>query len=63
MTFECDHPVEARTRGVVSTSALPQGLAPDEIDRLVRERLARGEDLYHLDAGALAKIEPDLIIT
>ena len=63
VTFECDHPPEARSRRTVSTSALPDGLAPGEIDALVRERLARGEDLYHLDAGALAVIDPDLIVT
>ncbi|WP_404348973.1 ABC transporter substrate-binding protein [Phycicoccus jejuensis] len=32
VTFECDFPPEARTRRVVSTSALPEGLAPGEID-------------------------------
>jgi iron complex transport system substrate-binding protein len=63
VTFECDHPPEACTRRIVSTSALPEGLAPHNIDTLVRERLARGEDLYHLDAGALADIDPDLIVT
>ncbi len=63
VTFECDHPAEARTRGIVSTSALPEGLEPREIDALVRKRLARGEDLYHLDAGVLAEMDPDLIIT
>ena len=63
VTFECDHPPEARTRGIVSTSTLPAGLAPGEIDTLVRERLARGEDLYHLDPGVLADIDPDLVIT
>lgn len=63
VTFECDHPPEARSRRIVSTSALPEGLAPGAIDALVRERLARGEDLYHLDRGALADIGPDLIVT
>lgn len=63
VTFECDHPPEARLRRIVSTSALPEGLAPRDIDALVRERLARGEDLYHLDRGALADIGPDLIVT
>jgi len=63
VTFECDHPSEARSRRIVSTSALPEGLTPGAIDALVRERLARGEDLYHLDRGALASIGPDLIVT
>ncbi|MEO7061441.1 MAG: cobalamin-binding protein, partial [Lapillicoccus sp.] len=32
VTFECDEPAEARTRRIVSTSALPTGLTPAEID-------------------------------
>ena len=63
VTFECDVPQEARSRRVVSTSALPEGLAPAEIDRVVAERLAAGEDLYHLDEGALADLDADLVVT
>jgi iron complex transport system substrate-binding protein len=63
VTFECDYPDEARSRRVVSTSAMPSGLSVAEIDALVRERLARGDDLYHLDAGALAELDPDLVVT
>jgi iron complex transport system substrate-binding protein len=63
VTFECDHPVEARDRTIVSTSAMPEGLAPAEIDAFVAEALRRGEDLYHLDAGALAGLDADLVVT
>ena len=63
VTFECDYPAEARSRAIVSTSALPEGLAPAEIDAAVSARLAAGEDLYHLDAGALAGLEADLVVT
>lgn len=63
VTFECTYPSQARTRRVVSTSALPEGLSPAEIDAVVSERMASGEDLYRLDAGALADLEADLIIT
>jgi len=63
VTHECDHPPEARTRRVVSTSALPPGLAPHEIDAVVRERIARGEDLYHLERGAFAELDADLVVT
>lgn len=63
VTFECDHPPEARERRVVSTSALPDGLTPAEIDAVVTERIAAGEDLYRLDAGALSEIDPDVILT
>jgi iron complex transport system substrate-binding protein len=63
VTFECDHPAEARTRAIVSTSAMPEGLTPAEIDRFVAEAMRRGEDLYHLDAGALSGLDADLVVT
>jgi iron complex transport system substrate-binding protein len=63
VTFECDHPAEARERRIVSTTALPPGLAPSEIDAFVSGAVARGEDLYHLDAGALAELDADLVVT
>ena len=63
VTFECDHPAEARTRRIVSTSSLPGGLSPAEIDAAVSSRTAAGEDLYHLDGGALADLDADLVVT
>jgi iron complex transport system substrate-binding protein len=63
VTFECDFPPQARTRTVVSSSAMPEGLAPAEIDDFVVAALARGEDLYHLDEGALAGLDADLVVT
>ena len=38
VTFECDYPEEARTRRIVSTSAMPEGLTPAEIDAFVVAR-------------------------
>src|SRR6478735_8223341 len=63
VTFECDHPPAARERRVVSTSAMPEGLGPQEIDDFVATALAAGEDLYRLDAGALAELDADLVVT
>jgi iron complex transport system substrate-binding protein len=63
VTFECDFPEEARDRRIVSTSALPAGMAPAEIDAHVAAALRRGEDLYHLDEGALAGLDADLVVT
>ncbi|MEZ0578362.1 cobalamin-binding protein [Nocardioides sp. MH1] len=63
VTFECDHPPEARDRRIVSTSAMPEGLAPAEIDAFVAEAMRRGVDLYHLDSGALSGIDADLVVT
>jgi iron complex transport system substrate-binding protein len=63
VTFECDYPQEARTRTIVSTSAMPKGLTPAAIDAFVAAALAAGEDLYHLDEGALAGLDADLVVT
>ena len=63
VTFECDFPPQARSRRIVSTSALPNHLQPAEIDAEVRARMAAGEDLYHLDEDALRDLAPDLVIT
>jgi iron complex transport system substrate-binding protein len=63
VTFECDYPPEARTRRVVSNTTLPAGLSPAEIDTIVKQRLAAGEDLYSLDEGALRDVDADLVVT
>lgn len=63
VTFECDFPDEARTKRIVSTSALPEGLTPAAIDAVVKERMAAGEDLYRLDAGAFDDLDPTLVVT
>lgn len=63
VTFECDFPPEARSRTVVSTSAMPSGLTPAEIDAYVVGAMSRGEDLYHLAADALAGLDADLVVT
>jgi len=63
VTFECDHPPEARSRTIVSTSAMPEGLAPAEIDAFVASAMSRGEDLYRLDEGALSGLDADLVVT
>lgn len=65
VTYECDHPSEARTKPVVSDTALAlsPGMAAADIDRLVSERVASGEALYVLDTVRIGDLEPDLIIT
>ena len=63
VTFECDFPAEARERRIVSTSALPEGLSSADVDAFVAAAVRAGEDLYHLDAGALADLDADLVVT
>jgi iron complex transport system substrate-binding protein len=42
---------------------MPEGLSPSDIDAFVADALRRGEDLYHLDEGALAGLDADLVVT
>ena len=63
VTFECDHPTEARSRTIVSTSAMPEGLGPQDIDAFVADAMRNGADLYHLDEGALSGLDAELVVT
>jgi iron complex transport system substrate-binding protein len=64
VTFECDEPPSARAEKAIVVGGLDtSGMAPGDIDRYVRSRLAAGEDLYTLHAQALAGLAPDLILT
>jgi iron complex transport system substrate-binding protein len=64
VTFECDEPPSARSdKAVVVGGRDTRGMTPAEIDTYVRERLAAGGDLYTLHAGALADLDPELILT
>ena len=42
---------------------MPEGLTPAEIDAFVTRAMRPGEDLYHLDEGALAGLDADLVVT
>ena len=64
VTFECDEPASARVdKAVVVGGRDTKGMAPAEIDEYVKEQLESGGDLYTLNSGALAGLNPDLILT
>jgi iron complex transport system substrate-binding protein len=64
VTFECDEPAAARRdNSVVVGGRDTSQMTPAEIDAYVRSQLAAGGDLYTLHAGALAALDPDLILT
>ena len=65
VTFECDYPPEARTKPVVSDTALPAGrpMSSGEIDAEVNRRMEAKEPLYVLDKELIRDIQPDLILT
>jgi iron complex transport system substrate-binding protein len=64
VTYECDFPPEARTKPVVSDTALPkdQPLTAREIDDLVGGFMERREPIYVLDKELIQRVQPDLIL-
>jgi iron complex transport system substrate-binding protein len=64
VTFECDEPPSARADKTVVVGGLDtRGMTPREIDEYVHGRLAADGNLYTLHQGALADLQPDLILT
>jgi iron complex transport system substrate-binding protein len=63
VTHECDFPPEALELPRVTRDVIGPGLAPDEIDRAVRELTAQGRAIYELHEDALRRLQPDLIVT
>jgi len=63
VSHECDYPPEARTRPILTGSALAPGMSPAEVDAAVSAQLAAGSSLYTLDERRLAELAPDLLFT
>ena len=64
VTFECDHPAEARERTHRLDHRHARGPVRPRDRRLRgRRRWRAGEDLYHLDEGALGALDADLVVT
>jgi iron complex transport system substrate-binding protein len=62
VTFECDYPAPARTKPPVVGTRLPEGLAPAEIDALVRSAGVEGRSLYFADFAQLETLAPDVVV-
>jgi iron complex transport system substrate-binding protein len=63
VSHECDFPEAARSKEVVVHSRIPKDISPLEIDRVVSEFTQRGESIYGVNAEALRRLAPDLIVT
>lgn len=63
-SHECDYPAQVSRLPVVSRPALRlEGLAPEEVDRAVAQRLRSGESLYEVDERLLEELAPDVVLT
>jgi iron complex transport system substrate-binding protein len=63
VSHECDWPAEARTRPILTGSALTPGMSAAEVDAAVAAQVGSGASLYTLDEARIAELAPDLIVT
>jgi iron complex transport system substrate-binding protein len=63
VSHECDYPPAARTRPVLTGSALAPGLSAAEVDAAVAAQVGSGASLYTLDEERVAALAPDLVVT
>lgn len=63
VSHECDFPPEARSRPVLTGSALRPGLSASEVDAAVSTQVGSGFSLYTLDDDRITELAPDLIVT
>lgn len=63
VSHECDFPPEARTRPILTGSALTPGMSAAEVDQAVSAQVGSGASLYTLDEARIAELAPDLIVT
>lgn len=65
ISHDSDYPLEFLHAGIprVTRSTINPDAAPAEIDRMVRVADTLGDSLHVLDADAIAKLEPDIILT
>ncbi len=63
VSHECDFPPEARTRPILTGSALTPGMSAAEVDQAVSAQVGSGLSLYTLDEARIAELAPDIIVT
>ena len=63
VSHECDYPAEARTRPILTGSALTPGMSAAEVDAAVSSQVGSGLSLYTLDEARIEELAPDVIVT
>ena len=63
VSHECDFPAEVTAKPRITSSIIPHGLSPNQIDAAVVDAVRSGRALYQIDGDLLAELQPDLIVT
>jgi iron complex transport system substrate-binding protein len=63
ISHDCDYPPEIRGKPTLSQAVVDADARSAAIDSQIREAVHSGTSVYHLDAEALSRLNPDLILT
>jgi iron complex transport system substrate-binding protein len=63
ISHDCDYPAEILRTPVLSQAIVTSTLPSGEIDARIKGEVHRGNSVYHLNAGQLADLRPELILT
>lgn len=63
VSHDCDYPPEIRGKPVLSEAIVGTADPSAAIERRIQGAIHKGKSVYHLDDGALARLDPDLILT
>lgn len=63
VSHDCDYPPAVAGKRILSDALVSAAAPSPQIDAAIRGRVHTGKSVYHLDAGQLAALEPDLILT
>lgn len=63
ISHECDYPSHITHLPRITSSIIPEGLSPQQIDDAVVKAVQEGKALYQVDATVLEDLRPDVIIT
>jgi iron complex transport system substrate-binding protein len=63
ISHECDFPAAIRDRPVLTRARIDASASSGAIDRAVRSVVRDALSIYEVDAGRLAELEPDVVVT
>ena len=63
VSHDCDFPPEVRRKPVLSEAIIAAPQSSPAIEARIRGVVHTGKSVYHLDDAALARLDPDLILT
>ena len=63
ISHECDFPENVKALPRLTRSEIPMDLASDQVNELVKQRIASGKGLFSIEEDRFCELRPSLIVT